>query len=73
METETQLALFAEPSFTCAPVTIGIGSAGNRIIFDADPADGTIHISTDCGTEIELNAYEFGVVTELLLLAADPE
>lgn len=65
METETATTTVA------APVTVALGSNGQRIYFDADPVTGTIGIIADFGADLELDAYEFGLLAELLILAAE--
>lgn len=53
------------------PVTIMVGDRGNRLIFDADPTDGTINIQSDDGTNITFDLEEFAILTELLCRTAD--
>jgi hypothetical protein len=60
-----------ETLFTSAPVTVAIGNVGAQIYFDADPTDGTIALIADEGANLEFDAYEFGLLAELLILAAE--
>lgn len=51
------------------PVTVAIGNLGERLYFDADPLDGTVTVTADYGTDVQMDAEDFSLVAELMLRA----